>query len=276
MEKNNDIHNYKILTIYSVIAYVSAYLVIFLTYNITTALVASSYNIKTLLNINKLIYITEDRSLLWTFDSVFSVFSSGTIILIILLLVLMKIFNKRKDHLGLVKIFFFWLIVHCINRIIGLFILGTIFNLYLSNLVLTWLYFEYLPTISLVITAMFLLIFIGSKTTRPLLISAKSSKFVEKRKRLFFIWSQGIKVWFFSSIIIFLLHLPSFSLIENFLSITMFVLVLPSYFNHKNISIPISSRESEEPKYKIPWKYILFSLISIVVFKVIFTIGIKF
>jgi len=276
MHKNNDIHNFKILTIYSIIAYLLAYLLVFLFYNFVTIVVANLYDIRTVLNHTKLIFTTKNSSPLWNFDSAFYVFISGTLFLIIGILILIRFYKRHEDYEGLFKTFIFWIILHGINRVLGLFIIGTIFDLCYSNAVLDWLFVGRIMKVMMVIGAFALLIGIGSKTTRPLLLSAKSFRFVEDRKRLFFVWSQAFKVWFFSSILLFIMHLPSLSLPENFLSVSMLLLIFPSYFNHHSADIPHSENEGEEAEYKIPWKYIVLTSIFVILFRIIFWKGISF
>jgi hypothetical protein len=276
MEKNNDIHNFKILTIYSVVAYLTAYFIVFLFYNFVTIIVANLYDIKTTLLHTKLVFSAKNGSPLWTFDSAFNVFSAGPILLTIATIFLLRFYNRYKTNVGLLKMFLFWIILHSINRILGLFIIGTIFDLWYSNVILDWIFVSYWVKIIIVIGVFALLIGIGSKTTRPLLLSAKSFKFVEDRKRLFFVWSQAFKVWFFSSIFLFIIHLPSLSLPENFLSVSMLLLIFPSYFNHHAYDIPHSDSKREEPEYKIPWNYIIFASVFILLFRIIFWKGISF
>ncbi|MFZ4401881.1 MAG: hypothetical protein ACOYO1_17760 [Bacteroidales bacterium] len=283
MEKNNDIHNFKILTIYSVITYIIAYFVVFLTYNIVTAIVANLYDIKTTLNFSKLYYAAKNGSPLWTYDSALNVFGIGTLVLGVGSLILMRVYKHYKHKEGLIKLFLFWIILHSINRIIGLFLIGTIIDfinpnlgLWYSNVILLWISAGHTVKILLIISAIALLFGIGSKSTRPLLFSAKSLIFVQERKRLFFVWSQAFKVWFISSIILFLIHLPSVSLAENFLSLSMLFLIFPSYFNHQSVALPHSDDESNEPEYKMPRNYIIGSIVIILLLRVILGFGISF
>ena len=284
MVKNNDIHNLNILTIYSTIAYVFAYLIVFLSYNIITALVGKFYDIQTILIHNKLLFITSDYSDLWNPDSAFYVFASGTLFLGIATFTFLTFYKRYQYREEIKKIFLFWITLHCINRALGSFIVGTTFHLYLSNVILYWLYVEYWIRIIMCISVSLLLFFFGSLTTKPLLLSTKSFTFVEKIKRHFFVLSQGIYPWFFSSIIIFLIHLPRHAYSENFLSFTMLILILPSYFNHQDIEISFpeiadkieNEIEYEEPAYKIPWKYIISILLFITLFRTVLAIGIAF
>jgi len=271
INKNNDIHNFKILTIYSTIAYLVAYLVVFLSYNIITAAVANLFDIKTIIHHNKLLFLTNDNSPLWTFNSVLKIFGSGTFFLLIVLFILIKIYKYYGEYEGLMKTFLFWIILHIINRIAGLFIIGAVFNYSYSNIILNWLYVDFWPMLVIVISTFLLLLYIGRETTFPLLLSAKSFKFVEDRKRLFFVWTQAFKVWFISGIVIFILHLPSISISENFLSITMLILIIPSYFNYQFYQIPLSENENEEPEYKFPWLYLILTFVFITLFRTILT-----
>ncbi len=268
---NNDIHNFKILTVHSVIAYLFGYLVVFFAYNSITILVALFYEIKTILYHHKLLFLTSDYSTLWNVDSACYVFSAGSIFLALAILALIRVYKYYEDYEGLMKIFLFWIILHSINRIIGFFIAGTIWDLYASNVVLDWLYVEYWLRILFVVGAIFLIFGIGSKTTKPLLRSSISFKFVESRKRLFFIWSQAFRTWFIATVIIFLINLPEYAYMENFLSVTMFFFLFPSYFNHQTIPIPLSDNKNEEPKYPIPWRNILYISLLLLLFRLIFS-----
>ncbi|MEI6821809.1 MAG: hypothetical protein WCL51_07715 [Bacteroidota bacterium] len=276
MVKNNDIHNLKILKIYSSIAYLFAYLAVYLSYNLITALVGRFYHIQTILFHNKLQFITKDYSHLWNFETAFFVFSSGTIVFTIIVLILLKVYNYYEKYEGIFKIFLFWIILHIINRIVGLLIIGTIFDLYFLNVLFDWLFVDYWVRNMFVIIVLFLIFVIGKRSTRPLLLSARSFKFVKQNTRIFFIEAQAFKAWCISSIIIFIFHLPSFSYAENLLSVSMFLLILPTYYNYKSIKFPVFEIESEDTKYKVPWSNIISILVFIVLFRVLLIKGISF
>jgi hypothetical protein len=298
MLKNSFFHNFKILTIYSTIAYVFAYLIVFLLYSLATAFIASTYDIRTMLVHNNLIFLTPDTSSLWDFDSAIYVFSAGTIFLVIVSLILLGVYRYNRYYEGFIKTVICWIVLHSVNRVMGTFIEGCIFDLYFSNIVLYWLYIDLWPMFGMVVVSVFAILFIGMKTTRMLLLSTISFSFIKKRKRYFFILSQAFKTWFYSSIIIAIIHLPSLSFSENFLSITMLLLILPSYFNYKKVKLPMFKKEEQEnldkeiemeiekqieleidksePNYSVPWKYIFLLTIFIILFRVILYYKIQF
>ncbi len=276
MEKNNDFHNFKILTIYSTVAYLVAYVLVYLSYNIVTGLVGRFYDIKTILVQNKLFFITPDFSALWNFDSAFYVFSLGTVFLFIIFFVMLAVYKHYQYKESIKKIFLFWIVLHCINRASGSFIIGTIFHLYYSNVVLYWLFVGRTYRILLFILVSLFLFFIGGATTKPMLLSTMKFSFVEELKRHYFVLHQAIYPWFISSIILIIVHIPKYAYTENFLSITMLVLLFPSFFNHIDVYLKLPEYDDELPAYKIPWKYIIWGLIIIVTFRVGLHFGIAF
>ncbi len=245
---------------------------------------------------NNLVFLTPDSSSLWDFDSAIFVFSAGTIFLTFISILLIVIYRFNQYYEGFIKTIICWIILHSINRVMGTFIEGCIFDLYFSNIVLYWLYIDLWPMFGLVVISVFAILFIGMKTTRILLLSSISFNFIKRRKRYFFIVSHAFKTWFFASIIIALIHLPSLSFSENFLSLTMLLLILPSYFNYKKVKIPLFKKEEDaendieleiekqieleientEPNFSIPWKYIALLSIFVVLFRVVLFFKIQF
>ncbi len=277
MTEDYRIHNLKILIIYSVIAYLLAYMFVFLSYNLITAIVGKYYHIKTVLNHNYLLFLTQDNSSLWTFTNSFIIFTSSAVLLIILALILIKIFKYYEKKTFLIKIFLFWIVLHIINRILGFFIIGTIFDLYYLNVLFDWLLIEYWVRLVIIFIVTFsAILFIGVKTTRPLLLTSRSFEYVRSKNKLLFVEAQAFIAWFLASVLIFILHLPSFSYIENLLSVSMFFLILPSYFTHKHIKNLPSDNGKITPKYKIPWLFIGILISLLLVFRFLLSKGIPF
>lgn len=277
-QENYDFHNFKVLTIHSTIAYITAYLLVFLLYHVTTGFIGFFYNIDTHLLYYKLHFITIDASPLWNFDSVFYVFGSGTYILAILIFILIFVYHKKKTKEKWNKILMFWIIMHCINRIIGLFIIGTLIGdkMYYYNVVLDWLYVGYYIRIFMVVIAFFSLFALGNLSKKPLLFSTYSFKLTTVKKRDFFMKHQAIYPWFISSIIIFIIQLPGVSFVENTLSMSMFLIIFPTNFKKQKIMLPLPEDKDPDPKFPIPWKKIIVAGSFLLLFRIVLEWGISF
>ena len=269
MDDNNDIRNFKILTIYSTATYLISYVLVYLIFSSITILVANIYHIETILYHDKLFFLTPDNSPLWDFDSAIYVFGAGTRFCVILMAALMIFFHKIREEKTFFKIFVFWFILHLINRMISTFILGSLIDLYFSNVVFDWLYFDRWLDLVLAIFSLFLLITIGNFTTRSLLLASRSFQLIKSNKRSHYVWYQAITPWFISSVIIMVMHLPSFAYIENLLSGFMFIIVSSTYFNFRTIKMP-SVALKNDPPFPIPVKLIAFTVVFLISFRIIF------
>ena len=168
--------------------------------------------------------------------------------------------------------------MHCINRIIGLFIIGTLISdkMYYYNVVLDWLYVGYYIRIFMVVIAFFSLFALGNLSKKPLLFSTYSFKLTTAKKRDFFMKHQAIYPWFISSIIIFIIQLPGVSFVENTLSMSMFLIIFPTNFKKQKIMLPLPEDKDPDPKFPIPWKKIIVAGSFLLLFRIVLEWGISF
>jgi|DewCreStandDraft_4_1066084.scaffolds.fasta_scaffold59605_2 hypothetical protein len=265
---------FQIITINSTIVYVFSFLFVYFIYQFITAFIASQYHLRVIFYYDQLKFLTPDNSPFWYSDSALTVFGSGPLISIFFAFVFIMMYHRLSKDESLVKLFFLWGALHFINRLIGSFVIGTIFFLYGSNLIADWLYLGMEIKILLVTIAIIVQIVIGSYSVFPILVSANSFKLLKPEYRGQFVKHQVFYPWLFGSIILIILYLPKFPLHETLINITMLIMLIPVYFKYNNIMLP--SIDDELPVYRLSWRFIVFLLVFLSFFRIIFGKGIQF
>lgn len=265
--------NIGILTI-STSAYIFSYLFVLFVYQFTTSFMAAQYHVRTILYLDKISFITQDNSPFWYSDSVLSVFFASPIVSLFFIFTLIWLYHKFIDDESIIKHFFLWGAIHFINRLLGTFIIGTIFYLYESNLIADWLYLGMETKILIVSLTFILMIVIGRFTAFPLLASADSPTLLKENNRKNFIIHQVYLPWVIGSIFLFLIQLPKIPINNNLLHISILCLIVPLFFRYNKFLLP--SFDGPEVQYKIPWRFISFLMILIVIMKIFLNRGIQF
>ncbi len=265
---------FQIITINSTIVYVFSFLFVYFVYQFITAFLASQYNIRVIFYYDQLKFLTPDNSPFWYSDSALTIFGAGPLVSIFFAFVFIMMYHRLSKDESLVKLFFLWGALHFINRLIGSFVIGTIFFLYGSNLIADWLYLGMEIKILLVTFAIITQVVIGSYSVYPILVSANSFKLLKPENRSQFVKHQIFYPWLIGSIILVLLYLPKFPLHETLINITMLIMLIPVYYKFNNIMFP--SIDDELPKYRFSWRFSVFLAIFLIFFRVIFGKGIQF
>lgn len=271
---NQEKKNFRLIAINSTIIYVFAFLFVYFVYQFITAFLAAQYHIRVVLYYDQLKFLTPDNSPFWYSDSAVTIFAAGPLVSIFMAFIFIMLYNRFSNNDSIVKLFFLWGALHFINRIIGSFIIGTVFFLYGSNLIADWLFFGMEIKILLVAIAIITLAVIGSYSVYPILTSANSYTLLKPENRGVFIKNQIFIPWLTGSIIIFLIYLPKVPLHETLINITMLIMLIPVYFKFDKIIFP--GVEDEIPKYRFSWRFLAFLIIFLTAFRIIFGKGIAF
>lgn len=276
MAKDNDLSqiNFRLISINSTIIYVFAFIFVYFVYQFITAFIASQYHIRLVFYYDQLKFLTPDNSPFWYSDSAVTIFASGPLVSTFMAFIFIMLYQRFSNNDSIVKLFFLWGALHFINRVIGSFVIGTIFFLYGSNLIADWLYLGMEIKILLVAAGIILLLVIGSYSVLPILASANSIKLLSNENRGLFVKNQIFKPWFMGSLILLIYHLPKFPLHETLINVTMLIMLIPVYFKFDKIMLP--DIESDVPKYRFSWRFLGFLIVFLSVFRIIFGKGIAF
>lgn len=273
-DKTIEKRNFRLISINSTIIYLFAFIFVYFVYQFITAFIASQYHIRLIFYYDQLKFLTPDSSPFWYSDSAVTVFAAGPLVSAFLAFVFIMLYQRFANDDSIVKLFFLWGALHFINRIIGSFIIGTIFFLYGSNLIADWLYLGMEIKILLVAIALIIILLIGSYSVNAILASANSFTLLKPANRGLFIKNQIFIPWLIGSILLFLLYLPKIALHESLINVTMLIMLIPVYFKFDKVMFP--GIDDEIPKYKFSWRFLIFLVIFLFAFRIIFGKGIQF
>ena len=266
-----------IIAINSTIIYIFTFLITYIIYQLITATVASEYKVDTVFYLDNLKFLTPDNNFdIWNRDSAITVFGAAPIISLVLAFVCIMMYRRFSEDNSIIKLFFLWAALHLINRVLGSFIIGTIFFLYGSNLIVDWMYLGTEMKIVLTVVALIVQIIIGAYSVLPILTSANNSSMVKGENRRSFIFNQIYIPWLIGSAFLLLFFLPKVPLQENLINITMLIMLIPLYFKYRTPMLPGAEEAQEEVVYKFSWRFIIFLLIFMVFLKFAFNKGIPF
>ena len=128
-----------IISINSLSYFILAYLVVFFITNISQAVIASFFNISTVISNAKLLFFAVDGS--WDFSSVKVIFITPPVILFITGTISLLLYCKIIDYNGHIKLLFIWMFFHSALFFSSDLIFGGLTQQGVGHL-LTWMYFH--------------------------------------------------------------------------------------------------------------------------------------
>lgn len=265
---------FKLIAINSTIIYVFSFLFVYFVYQFITAFIAAQYHIRVIFYYDQLKFLTPDNSSFWSSDSAITIFASGPLVSAFMAFVFIMLYHKYSSDNSIVKLFFLWGALHFINRVIGSFVIGTIFFLYGSNLIADWMFVGFEMRILIVAFSIILLLVIGSYSVIPILTSANSYKLLNENNRGLFVKNQIYIPWLSGSFILFILYLPKIPLHETLINISMFIMLIPVYFKFDKPLFP--GIDDEIPEYKLSWRFLFFLSVFLITFRILLGNGIQF
>jgi hypothetical protein len=242
-ERNNRIIN-------SAIAYLAAFTIVYVSFNLVTALFAKRYQLFYKLFFFK-VEFTQNYDL-WTIESVIKTFISGPVFCLfagIIALFIQKLYRKRP---GILKLFWLWLGVHYLNFFCAQMVLMPIkntgsqgINASYLGIVADYMYWEDFSKLIASILASLVLIFIGSVVAKPFVQLTNSTQHVFKNEnRIVFLFHVVLLPYLMGAAIT-LIYFSDGSFILNLaLVISLFITIVSVFINAlKNRMIMI---------YKVP------------------------
>lgn len=213
-----------IITLNSSSYYILSYLVVYLLYQVSTALASGIFNIPSVIYYNRMAFLVKPEA--WTFDSVKIIFSAGLVLSLIVGLISLVIYLRTIELDGIIRLFFLWGFIHGINMFVSSIMIGAI--IYESaGYVLTWLYLSETTKMLLLFSGIAILLLSGTLMVKPMLFSANSYyNFLSVEDFPLFRWSQFFRPYLISACLILLVRFPV-SLFELIILFTPGIILLP-------------------------------------------------
>ncbi len=272
-ERNNRIIN-------SAVAYMAAFAIAYVSFNVITSLFAKRYNLFYKLFFFK-VEFTQNYDL-WTIETVRKTFIAGPVFCLvagIVALIIQKLYRKRP---GILKTFWLWLGVHYLNFFCTQLVLMPIkntgsqgINASYLGVVADYMYWEDFAKLIASIIATMSLIIIGSITAKPFIQITNSTQHVFKNENRIIYLFQTVLLPYLICSGVSLIYFSDGSFILNLgLVFTMFVIVVSIFINAmKNRMIMI---------YRLPEngmienKFLIILASSLILMKIFLNNGIMF
>jgi hypothetical protein len=279
-ENKDKRHNFFVISINSLVLFLLSYIVIFITGQLITIWVASTFDYTTILYYYKIYYDIESHA--WNADSVKILFSILPMTGILMGTIFLILYNIFKNESGNLKLFFLWGFVHGMVMFFGSLLMGTLLNKDFGW-VIAYLYYRDTGKMIFSIISIFALVSIGGLIAKSFLISGNAYfNFIDKRNKKFLLSAQVIFPVITGTIILALIKIPDrfyYGTVDEmyyefFKLFTLIILIVPLIlsFNSNN-----EIYYDEEPrKISLNWKFLTFTFALILLFRFGLITGITF
>jgi len=274
------IRQYAVYIFNSTVLFLIAYVVAYLTYQLTVIFVASIYGIDSVLYYYEVFFSIGNGSPLWTPFNIILITLSGPIVSLILGLVYYKLFLPRDGFGPVTRLFFLWLSFHSFNMFFGAYAAGTITDQgfgYVAN----WLHLPVVVKFAFAMISLFILMVIGYNATKPLLETSNSYHRVNSKNRNYFILNQAIIPWILGGVILILIKIPNKNpqhvniIVYDLIIIgSLAFAIIPTFFN-KTVK-PDNLRFKSSKRMKFVWLYMLIAILLIVAYRLGLDNGLHF
>jgi len=248
-----------------------SYLIIFLIFQVVTAVTSGLFNIPVTLYYNHVGF--NCKSDIWTTDSVKVVFGSGNAILIILAITFLVIYIKAIEFNGLLRMFFLWGFIHATSMVIGSAVVGAfIFEGF--GFVLTYLYISETIKMVILFIGIFIMLIIGLAMLKPFLFSSNIYyNYLSPEMRPIFRFHQFVVPYIVSTLIIIVFKFP-LSLYEMLLLLLPVFMLIPLFLSINRF--PKFYFEKTRKTFYYDKRLIYITIVVFVIYRVVLGIGIDF
>jgi hypothetical protein len=250
-------------TINSLALYVTAYLIVYINYQLIVMIVASRWHLDSVLFYYDLAF--NDFSPLWTRFNIIVVTFSGPLISLLIGILFLKVISNRPKVKGFMKLFVMWIALHGFNLFFGAFASGVSTDQgfgYVAN----WLYLNVFWQIFLSLVFLFILGLIGFYSTGKFLETANSAYRIKKENRNRFLLYQVVLPWLIGGFIIYLVKVPNNMPYDVGNLLTMSLAVIPVIFNRR--AKPMVNFKDERKPTHIHWAYIITFILLLASFRI--------
>lgn len=263
--------NQVVISLNSTVLFLIAYILIFSLTSLVTALSAAAFNISTEVFYSEIFYFL--RGFDWTSDAVKVVFSTGPILALLSAILLWILYTHVSQETGILKLLVVWMTIHGILFFFGDMMMGAIFSKGFGYVIM-YLYFMDTGKMIITLFALTTMFTLGLLMGRQLLFTANTYLNVlpgNKARR--FVLIQYLIPFLAGNVIIFLVKLPGVTTFDLFLNGSMIFFLSPVFIRAGMMQDLFF--EEEEKEINIYWKALLIGLILLVLFRLIFGIGIR-
>ena len=269
--KKQTVRVFSLISINSVLLYLLAYISLFLVTRLTTAVVASTFNISTVIYYYDIDFLIKSKD--WSSDAVSAVFSAPPLIVLILSLILFVIYREIVSFSGISGIFIAWLFIHCLGYLAGEIIMGSILNRGFGY-VLMYGFIMDTGKLALTMISGLIILLIGRAISRLMLLSANVYLNDLKGKVILkFTISQFILPFIISTVILQICELPNFSLYLFTSRCILLLLLLPLVSRSLTINDLYFDEEPRLPVFSASLAFI--TVLVLVAYRIVFGIGLR-
>ena len=267
------------IVVNSTVIYLLIYLIVLLIYQTATAIASITSNIHFIYFYNRIFFLTSGKSTIWSRDYILTVFSAAPAVSIYLCVICVMVFLKVYRNQSRYKLFFVWCYTLLLNRIISVFVIGIVFTLWGSNLIVDWLYLNRSTKIIFCAFSIILLLFVGKVSAKAFLYTADTPILIlSVDKRLAFLLTQVLIPAIIGNIVLFLLLLPYISFLEVSVALSSVIMIIPVFFNYKKFkvteAITMLGNDIRDEQYNIDKMNLLILIIFYITYRLIFIKGI--
>jgi hypothetical protein len=262
----------RILIFNSLSLFLLAYLFIFLLNILVTGIAAIANQIPVVLYYYGPDFLIRGKD--WTIDAINIVFSSGPVFMFIFSAILIILYVSVITETGILRLFLLWAIYHAITRIFGELLVGAIMSKGFGFVII---YMFIMDTGKLILTIFaFLALFtIGIFLSKSALFSGNIYfNMIRGSHCTRFVNGQFIWPFIIGNVLIFLFKLPEMNIFEISVNASMGILLIPLIIRSNSIEDLYFDEDARNNKLNI--RVAIMALISIVLFRVLFDIGIRF
>jgi hypothetical protein len=274
------IRQYVVYIFNSTVLFLIAYVIAYLTYQLTVIFVASFFGIDSVLYYYEVMFPIGNGSSLWTPYNIILITLSGPMVSLIMGLVYYKLFLPKDGFGPVARLFFLWLSFHSFNMFFGAYVAGVITDQGFG-FVANWLFLGVIIKLTIALLSVFTLMVIGYFATKPLLETSNSSQRVSKNNRPYFILNQALIPWLIGGFILVLIKIPDKQpQHENIIVYDLIVLstlvftVLPTFFNNKAKADKLKIKAKR--RIKFVWLFMLVAILLVLAYRLGLADGLYF
>lgn len=251
--------------------FILAHLVIFILTSFGSSLMATTFNIESIIYSFKIEYLI--RSVDWRGDAIVNVFSVGPFLALVVAIIALIIYSFIIYQRWLFNLFLIWMFAHGIVHFLGEVSIGLILSKGLG-FAIRWAYFSDSDQLLFIYSSVLLLFVVGLLVTRLFMMTG-NVYFTEinSMNRTGFIMSQFIVPFVLGTLILTVTQIPRINWFDFFVNMTMFFVVV-SVAVRGHIINTVYFDESER-KIKASWWLVGIVLFLIIVSQIIFRMGVR-
>ncbi len=262
---------FSIISANSFFLFLMAYLIIYTLHLFITACTALLFDIPVIIFYKDVDFLI--RGIDWTTDMVTGVFSAGPISMAVISLLLLILYIAVATETGILRLLVLWMIFHALTRFFGELLVGAVMG---KGFGYVFLYMFVLDTSKVVLSILvFVAMFTIGLLIFQLFLYSSNIYFNDLRKsyRLQFILSQFFVPFILGNIVILLIKIPSFSYFDATLNITGLLILIPLLV--RSVGFQDMYFDEEPRVIKLRMSMIVVTIISLILFRVIFGIGVR-